>query len=138
MLTRQTRSRSSQPAMSIAGMRRSETARLLLITHAPLVKGSSRQQKRWLQAVGRVGHAVWLMLLAAREAAADDEASTRGVSQARAAGTQRGAEGGGGRGACVLERVRAVMLACSLLQAWWPYPQPGPRQKLTPLPFGLA
>ena len=78
-----------------------------------------RQQKRWLQAVDRVGHAVWLMLLAAREAATDgDEGDDAGAS---AGSTQSGGAEDDGRsgeagGERILERVRAVMLACSLLE----------------------
>ena len=64
------------------GQRRNlpQAARLLLITHAPLVRGSSRQQKRWLGSVDRVGHAVWLMLLAAVEAAEGGVVDGRAVA----------------------------------------------------------
>ena len=49
----------------------SEAATLLLLTHGALVKGASRTQRRWLGAVERTGHAVWLMRTAAREARAE-------------------------------------------------------------------
>ncbi|KAL1518805.1 hypothetical protein AB1Y20_003085 [Prymnesium parvum] len=64
----------------------SPVARLLVEAHAPLVRGSTRQQRRWFEAVERVGHAVWLMALAAQAAS------------------------------CRVERVRAVMLAAAVLE----------------------
>ena len=108
------------PPSVVARAHGSETARLLLITHAPLVKGSSRQQKRWMQSVDRVGHAVWLMLLAAREATcgANDEymmpdgGCVEEQMQVQELERRRREQVAG----AVLERVRAVMLACSLLE----------------------
>ena len=101
----------------------SEVALALLASHAALVKGGKRQQRRWLEAVDRLGHAVWLMVEAteedgvaataggvAVEAVADqEEASEAGdpseASEASEATTRRAIEG-----------VRALMLACSVLE----------------------
>ena len=81
----------------------SDVASLLLSTHAPLVKGSGRQASRWLSSVDRLGHATWLLLMAAR--GAHDEN-----------GWARAAEQPDAHERSVLERVRAVMLACALLE----------------------
>ena len=96
------------PVSILARARGSEVAQLLLVTHAPLVKLSARPHKRWRAAVERVGHAVWLMLQAAREARDESDPQQ---------GTDDGSCGSDGTiGSRVLERVRAVMLACSLLE----------------------
>ena len=103
------------PANVVARARGSDVARLLLVTHAPLVRGSSRQQKRWLSAVDRAGHAVWLMLLAACEALAPPLASG-GIAEDEAGHSATPHADSEAAAALALERVRAVMLSCSLLE----------------------
>ena len=97
-------------ATVLARAHESDVAKALLLTHGPLVKGSGRTQKRWLSSVDRLGHAVWLLLTAAREARAE-LAAEAGDGKDGKDGVPAGA---GGRR--VFERVRAVMLACSLLE----------------------
>ena len=103
----------------------SEGALLLLASHAPLVRGSRRQQRRWLEAVDRVGHGVWLMVAAAHEVRQDGLTGGRLTGEAAAAEAAGAARGGGAAravaaadatAALLLQRVRAVMLCCSLLE----------------------
>ena len=103
----------------------SDVARLLHASHASLVRGSGRQQKRWLAAVDRIGHAVWLMAMAASDArveahgeAADVKAAGGPTSSGLGEGaSNRGRVSAKDEGSLVIERVRAVMLSCTLLEA---------------------
>jgi len=84
----------------------SEVALVLIASHAALVKGGKRQQRRWLEAVDRLGHAVWLMV----EATEAEDAEDGGAVEAE------GAEEAKVRTRRAIESVRALMLACSVLE----------------------
>jgi len=66
-----------------------DAARLLAARHAAHVAGKTRARKRWREALARVGHGVWLLLLTAR----------------RHAGSEH-----------LVPQVRGVLLACALLE----------------------
>lgn len=103
-------------ASVVARAHGSDAALSLLLTHAPLVRGSSRQRRRWLSTVERVGHAVFLMAVAATEAVAETDATLGGCTQLPPGVGPQGSAAHPRPSQLVLERVRAVMLSCSLLE----------------------
>jgi len=77
-------------------------------------KGPRQQRNRGLLEVIEIGHAIWLMFLAASDAVA---AANHGGSDANLDSSKINASAATpSQGSLVLKRVRAMMLACSLLK----------------------